>query len=354
MIVDATVFTLLCAALFLLPMLPALVEWHRKRDAEPLKVVREYDGNIQHFANGFRHFLTQRFGAWIDGAPAAPPDPATVLVAGDDGTVHCSAAELASGACARLVLARGVLALGDAMFYEKELYGGAHLSSGERNSFRAILACGDIVLGADCSVLRWAHSDASVVAGPRARLYGRVSAAVQICLQRGSRFGRMSAPQIRFGPPPAASVQPQRPRQPLALPVDTLDQSAHRWLVKGDLSIPADTSHRGDLVARKHVRVGDHATILGNIKSNGDMVIGDDVHIDGALVATGKLRIGLRCMIKGPVVCDGQVVLCHGTVIGRADLPTTVTAAEIRVEEGVLAHGTVWAREVGLVAGPRA
>lgn len=353
MIVDAAVFTLMCAVLFLVPMLPALIEWRRKRDAEPLKVVRDYDGNIEHFANGFRHFLTQQFGTWLDTGGAAP-DRVRVLVAGDDGAVLFSASELASGACARLLLARGPLALGDGMFYEKELYGGARLSSGDRNSFRAILACGDIALGADCSVLRWAHSDASVTAGVRARLYGRVSAAGQIHLQRGSRFGRMSAPQIRFGPPaPVNVLQPQRPRQPLALPDDLLDQSAQRWLIGGNLAVPADTSHRGDLVARKHVTIGNHATIHGNIKSNGDMVIGDDVHIEGALVATGKLCIGARCLIKGPVVCDGQVVLCHGTVIGRQDLPTTVTATEIRVEEGVLAHGTVWAREVGLVTGPR-
>ena len=107
------------------------------------------------------------------------------------------------------------------------------------------------------------------------------------------------------------------------------------------------------MVSRKHVSVGDHACLHGNIKSNGDMVIGNDVHIDGALVATGKLQIGRGCLIKGPIVCDGQVIIGSGTVIGRAGLPTTVTASEIRVEEGVLAHGTVWAREVGLVAAPR-
>ena len=60
-------------ALFLLPLLPALVEWRTRRDAQPLKVVRDYDGNIKHFANRFRQFLSEQFAelAQAAGAPRA-------------------------------------------------------------------------------------------------------------------------------------------------------------------------------------------------------------------------------------------------------------------------------------------
>ena len=355
----AIAFVVLCAVLFVLPLLPALLEWRLKRDAAPLKVVREYDGNIKHFANGFRQFLGQHFPGLIPdsaAAPGLPPmDPGSYQLIGAGGSASFAPAELAARACPRLLIGAGQVALGDGMFYEKELYAGADLGGGNGNSFRAILARGDIRLGDDCAILRWAHSDASLALGMRARLYGRVSAEREISLQRGSRFGRMWAPLIRFGAAPSGSATELalRARHALVLPDDILDQSELRWLVSGSLKVPADASHAGDLVSRKHVSVGDHACLHGNIKSNGDMVIGNDVHIDGALVATGKLQIGRGCLIKGPIVCDGQVIIGSGTVIGRAGLPTTVTASEIRVEEGVLAHGTVWAREVGLVAAPR-
>jgi len=353
----AIAFVLLCVLLFVLPLLPALLELRQKRDAAPLKVVREYDGNIKHFANGFRQFLGQRFPGLIPdcAAPAGGPppamDPASYQMAAGDGSASFTPAELAAHASARLLIGTGQLRLGAGMFYEKEVYAGADLLGGERNSFRAILAHGDIRLGDDCSVLRWAHSDGTLALGQRARLYGRVSAECAIVLERGSRFGRMWAPHIGFGPAPLpAAIEPAlRARHPLAEPGDILDQSELRWLVSGALTVPADAVHHGDLVSRKGVSVGDHASLQGNLKSNGDMVIGDDVHIDGALVATGRLQIGRGCMIRGPVVCDGQVVIGSGTVIGRADLPTTVTANEIRVEEGVQAHGTVWARDVGVV-----
>lgn len=360
MILHAFAFLLLCGLLFLLPLVPALREWRLKRDADPLKVVRDYDGNIEHFAHGFRHFLVQHFpdlaaDGTVPSSPAVPLDPGSFALVGADGVPGLTAAELAARACSRLLIASGPLTLGEDVFYEKELYAGAGLQSGPRNSFRAILAEGDITLGSECAVLRWAHSGASVHVGERSRLYGRVSAAGQITLERGTRFGRMAAPEIRFGQ--TATALPAGPwqakTQALPVPGKLLDQSAHRWLVNGVLSIPAHTSHCGNLVARGQVSIGDRTSIHGDIKSNGDLLIGDDVHIDGALVATGRLVIGARCVIKGPVVGDAQVTLGSGTVIGKPGMPTTVTAAEIRVEEGVLAHGTVWAREVGLVVAER-
>lgn len=356
----ALVFVLLCVLLFVLPLVPALLEWRLKRDAEPLKVVREYDGNIKHFAIGFRLFLAQRFPALIadSNAPAgasAHMDPASYQMIAADAEPSFAADELAARACARLLLGAGRVVLGDGMFYEKELYAGAGLRGGARNSFRAILARGDILLGDDSAILRWAHTDASLALGQRARLYGRVSAEGEISLGRGSRFGRMWAPLIRFGPAMPASGTDLVPRLRIALakPDDLLDQAESRWLIAGSFAVPADAMHRGDLVSRKRVTVGDRAFLEGNLKSNGDMTIGNNVQIDGAIVAAGKLQIGTDCQIKGPIVCDGQVIIGAGTVIGKAGLPTTVTANEIRVEEGVLAHGTVWAREVGVVTPAR-
>ena len=55
-------------ALFLLPLLPSLAEWRLRRDAQPLKVVREYDGNIKHCANRFRQFLNEQFAEMAQAA----------------------------------------------------------------------------------------------------------------------------------------------------------------------------------------------------------------------------------------------------------------------------------------------
>jgi predicted acyltransferase (DUF342 family) len=73
------------------------------------------------------------------------------------------------------------------------------------------------------------------------------------------------------------------------------------------------------------------------------------LRIDGPVICAGDLYIGQGCTIKGPIVCEGVVRIGAGTVIGLPAAPTTLTASEIRVEEGVVAYGTVWARELGFV-----
>lgn len=353
-----TALLLACAALlFLLPLAPALLEWRLKRDALPLKVVREYDGNIKFFAVRFRQFLAEHFPELMQGAPGPAANSVTTLRGGDvcqlvgpQGKPNFTLDMLSNKACPQLLFGTAALQLGEDMFFEKEVYATEELSGGNNNSFRAILAQGGIRLGDDCAVMRWAHSDGAIALGQRARLYGRVSADGVITLQKLSRFGRMHAPLIRFGSsvpaaPPSAPV-----RTPLALPEDIIDQTPERWLVAGSLDVPAASSHPGSLVARAHMTVGDFAHIGAGIKSNGNLRIGANVRIDGPVVAAGTLHIGPGCTIKGPIVCEKSVTIATGSVIGQPGRETTVTAAEVRIEEGVLAYGSVWAREVGFVA----
>ena len=165
---------------------------------------------------------------------------------------------------------------------------------------------------------------------------------------------RMQAPLIRFGASLPSSAPRAVARTPLAVPPAILDQTAERWLVGGSLNVPPASFHHTSLVTRKHLTIGAGSHIAAGIKSNGDLRLEGDLRIDGAVVCSGTLYIGPGCIIKGPVVCEKTVTIAAGTVIGSLALPTTVTAPEMRIEEGVLAHGSVWAREIGFVAPPRA
>ena len=54
----ATVLLVLLAGiLFVLPLLPALIELRLKRDAQPLNVIQQYAGEIRHFSYGFRNYI---------------------------------------------------------------------------------------------------------------------------------------------------------------------------------------------------------------------------------------------------------------------------------------------------------
>jgi predicted acyltransferase (DUF342 family) len=347
--------------LLLLPLAPALLEWRNKRDAQPLKVVRDHDGNIKHFAHTFGQFVSDHFAALLeDTAPGASvkgqlADGAAYQLLGAHAGQAFAPVALGAAACTRIVLGTASLQLGHDMLFEKEVYAAGAIAGGDHNAFRAILAGAAITMGEHCAIARWAHSDAGITLGSYAKLYGRVSAGTEIALRQHSRFGRMQAPLIRFG----AALAPALPRAAAALtalpvPAAILDQTPERWLVGGSLAVPPASYQHASLVTRKHLTVGAGSHLAAGIKSNGDLRLEGDLRIDGAVVCSGNMYIGPGCIIKGPVVCEQTVTIAAGTVIGSPQHPTTVTAPEIRIEEGVLAHGSVWAREIGFVAPARA
>ena len=80
--------------------------------------------------------------------------------------------------------------------------------------------------------------------------------------------------------------------------------------------------------------------------------VGDFGGIDvGQAGATNQRRGIAHAQIDGPLVSETHVLLTSGARIGREDAPTTVNAGAVIAEEGVIAHGTVWAREAGVVWG---
>ena len=344
------------ALLFLLPLLPSLVEWRVRRDAQPLKVVRDYDGNIKHFANRFRQFLSEQFAELAQAAGTTTVPRHDRLATGDryqlvgaDGIPAITEQERAAQAVDQLVLGTGALELGQGLLYQKEVFAAGAIRTGSENSFRALLARGEIVLGEQCDVLRWAHSDTRFTASRRARLFGRVSANQELVLHGETRFGRMHAPTIRFGDAlPAPLAQPAS-RRVLERPESLLDDAAGRWLAAGDLLLPQASFHHGSLVARGSMTVGAHSLVEGSIKCHGDLRVEAGARVDGSLVCSGDMFIGPGCVIRGPLICEKTIEIDAGTVLGSDSAETTVTAVEIRVREGALAHGTVWARELGYV-----
>jgi len=342
--------------LFLLPLLPSLAEWRFRRDALPLKVVREYDGNIRHFANRFRQFLAEQFAELAQAAGKSTVARNGRLATGDryqlvgaDGRPAIAEQERAAQTVDQMVLGTAALELGQGLLYQKEVFAAGAIRTGKGNSFRALLARGDITLGEECDVLRWAHSDARMTAGRRTRLFGRVSANHELVLHGETRFGRMHAPVIRFGPEQPAPLPQPAGRTALARPDKLLDDAAGRWLVGGDLVVPEASFHRGSLVARGGMNVGANALVEGSIKCHGDLHVAAGARIEGALVCGGNMFIGAGCRVKGPLVCEKTIEIEAGAVLGSAAVETTVTAVDIRVHEGTVAYGTVWARELGYV-----
>ena len=354
----ALLFFLACA-LFMIPMLPAIFELRLKQDAQPLNVVQQYAGDIRHFAHRFGDYV-QRLSPLLEDCAATGTNSTTKLPGGDECLLlgrNSTGSAIPAGpkalTCALVIIAAADLALPDEMTFLKEIYVAEKLIGGEGNTYRAVLGEKDIFLGPSSKVMRWAHAAGAFHASRECDLYGRVSSDRQIVLQSGCVFQRLNAPRIItgsddsvFSPPNAPfSASPGSDRSP-SMPVE-------RRVFQGDFQIGAGDVVAGDIVARGNVHIGEGATLLGSVKGNKELVIERGAFVGGSLISAGNMRIGPGCRIHGPVIAERGMIIASDTQCGGKEAPTTVSAPQIHVEEGILVFGTLWARDFGQVV-PRA
>jgi predicted acyltransferase (DUF342 family) len=102
-------------------------------------------------------------------------------------------------------------------------------------------------------------------------------------------------------------------------------------------------------VVRGDLSIGAGARIYGSVKCGRQLTVEEGVLVTGSLISANHLRVGQDGLILGPVIAERSIYLTRGTQCGNSVYPTTVSAPEITVEEGVVVFGTVWAREHGRV-----
>lgn len=342
-----------------LPFVPALMEWHFKTDAEPLVVIRAQDTNIRHFAHTFFDQIQELFEREaID--PTQPPAPYAgefrpqepFHFLGENSTPRWSEAERRNRVIPMLLVATGDLLLEAGFVYEREVYCGGKLYAGSSSTFRAVYAGTDLILGDDCTVARWLHSQGHVHIGTNCVVYGRISSTSSITLGLGTRFERLNAEKIRF-----ASDTPIRPGKRLFAeelldwrqPESLLVMDTETLLSRTHLHIDAERRVKNNLVVKGELRLGSDCHVSGSLKAKKSLRVGERATVRGSLVCEGPIRIGRNSIVKGPVISEQEIVIAAGSMIGTPGEPTTVTAPRILVEPASEVSGTLWAAEFGQV-----
>lgn len=319
-------------ALFSLPVVPAIIELKRKSDVWPLGIDQTHSGVTRRFADRFRDYLAD-------------------LEAGEGANLmqHIDRRGIAQEAAStgprvsepRVLIADETCVLPDAFQFGGEIYGRQDLVTGRENRIRAALAEGEIQFGRGTTLLRWAHAKRIKVAAD-CRIMGRLSAEESIECAQGGLFHRINARVIRFGEREAWPAESDR-FEPV--------WSGERVFHQGDLSVRPNSVVEADLIVHGDLEIGGGAVVRGSAKSLGDMKLGEGARVHGALICMGRLTVGRDCAVLGPVVSETMVALGGNVRVGADGHPSTVTAPEIRIAAGVVAHGSVWAREQGVVLG---
>lgn len=329
----------------LLPMLPALVEWQRPSDVQPLPIDEADALDPPYLARSFAARLAQA----VDAGAAVLGRTEIVACSGGDAALALDAQERAARASHRLWHAAGDLRLPDGVAFYAEVWAAGALRAAERGVHKALWAGGALHLGARASVLRWAHGDEVFVA-EGCELAGRVTAERNLVVAPGTSFMLLHAPHLQFLPRVARVARPAGTSVAgtgAALPGVRWDASGRRAVCSGPLQMAAATAWRGDLVCHGDLALGAGCRVAGSLKVRGRFSAGPGCVVQGHVFAEGPVQLGPGCSVRGVLMSESGIALGPGCAVGTPAAPVTVAAPRIDIGAGVQVYGTVWAQQQG-------
>ncbi|MBW4047831.1 MAG: polymer-forming cytoskeletal protein [Proteobacteria bacterium] len=339
------VFSLGTMTFLTLPFLPAWREWRDPSDEAALPVPAHDSNQVSHFANSWRR---QRDG---DGLDASSTDTSKELqlqhmfdVRAVQAWNHTDSPVVATRT---VVLATPVECL-------RPVHAALDFRAAGGSTFSAIMSSGCIKLGPLSRVTEWAHGDKGLRLGGFSIGLRRLSSDGTIELGNGCCFERMHAPAVQFGATPAKSERPGASAgQPSEL--SQLSGAEHRgghlYRVNGNCTIPENRHYIGSLIVTGILTIGAFTRIEGDVKARQGIRLGFHAKVLGAVICEDTIHFLAGSSADGPVTSETHVLLDHGTQVGHQHAPTSISAPTIIAESGAVAHGTVWAREAGVVWG---
>ncbi|NIC40884.1 polymer-forming cytoskeletal protein [Aquabacterium sp. A08] len=328
-------FALVCGTLLLLPFVPAWREWRQPSDCTALRVSANLTSDTRYLAQQFRAQIEARLAA---GAPQ----------------VH-GGADTFNGPGLRPIISTQALRLRADTIIHTPLYAAADVEAAARTELRELLCVGSLTLGPHSRISGWAHADQEAVLGDACLAVRRLSSGVSINLGIRCCFERLHAPTLRFGHVPVSTAAPHDPGQATLHMLRRIPGaqrwSNDAWRIDGDCDIPAWHHFIGSLVVTGTLRVGEGALIEGSVKAHKGIHVGAGAQITKAVVCEGAIHLERNAMVGGPLVSETHVLLLNRARVGSMHAPTTVSATHILIASGVTTHGTVWARNAGVVLG---
>jgi NDP-sugar pyrophosphorylase family protein len=320
--------------LFALPFLPGIVEWIRKRDAEPLFISMEYIRNPRYFGKSFRKIL---INATSDSA--THPGMCMLKLSKEEKvevtyTVHFGE----NLALDHLIYTIGGLTSADRVMFNKEVYVTGNATIGRDNVIHAMAGDGDITVGEGAKIRRWLDAEGSIRAGKHCRLGISVSSGDKLFIENDCIFRRL------FGMPVITGHVETGAGNENASPVRSkklLANSLTFMTIKDEYISPGSVMEE-DVVFLNNVRIGSGAWVKSSIKSHGSLIMEAHVIVEGNIFSDGDIIVGRNCIIYGHVFSQMAVRIGSQTVIsGTNKIKTVVGKKAVLLEPGVTIYGFV-------------
>lgn len=332
-------FMVTCSALLILPFVPAYWEWKHPSDAAALPISANYANDIDHFARRLHADAMARLDLGMGTGYE------------DFDFVSTPLEDMQWLTAKKRLISRSSIETAMSIHSPQPLYVEGNVTTGADSVFSALYATGDIELGADSKILNWAHSDGVVRLAANTLAVKRISAGSVIALAESVRFERLNAPSIQFGSHVRSSNHINRLEQSPASLADianVTELTPSLYFVRGDCELVSDAIYHGSLIVTGILTIGSRTKVVGDIKARKGLLVLDGASVQGAVTCNKYIHVFSDAFVFGPLLSERDIILDLNVVIGLPEAPTSVSARNILVNEGVMVHGSIWAHDVGM------
>jgi len=180
--------------------------------------------------------------------------------------------------------------------------------------------------------------------------FNGIVAASDLRVHHACRFRHLYGMPIVFGTPGESPAEHAADElYPVSMPhllAGIRHRTANsRYLVFGNLSLPAHALVEADLIVDGSLRIGNASLVRGNIKAV-SVDIGDGATVRGAVFARREARLRPDCLVEGVLSVDGPLWIDRAR-IGRADNAVSICASEIGIQGGACVFGQMVASRAG-------
>jgi|APMI01.1.fsa_nt_gi predicted acyltransferase (DUF342 family) len=325
-----------------IPLVPALMELLRPRDAGPLDAVGNDAGSLTYFAESFTA-RCQREGLLGTMVPPRLSDGSPVLA-------HSAGQPLPKQrrAIEDLVVLMDSEPLPEGATLGAECLARLTLRGSRGVTYRALLGQRDLILGVDSTVLRWAHARGRFEVGSGSRLYGRATSDRDLVLGTNVQFERLDAHVVRVTDAVTveAPVYATGAYEIFQMPKNAQEMGPLHWRLDRGLQVPARASLVGSVVSVGSIVVNEGARVTGSLKAHGEVIVRGGAVVLGSITARGRITLEAGARVSGPVISELAIVV-EAAIVGNSATRTTVTAPQIRLLPGATIFGAVMAAEEG-------
>lgn len=333
------VFMGMCLVLLTLPFIPAYREWRHPSDSVSLPVFSNYENDIDHFARRLHADVAAKLGF----------GPATGYEEFD--FVNEPLENMQWKKSSKRLISRTSIETSIPICSQQPLYVEGNIKTGADSVFSALYAAGDIELGAGSKILDWAHADGVVRLGANSTAFRRISAGSILVLGKAVCFERLNAPSVEFGSRSIGRKLNSLEQSPASLAdvANVTQQTPSLYFVRGDCELASDSIYHGSLIVTGVLTIGHGTTVIGDIKARKGLLVQEGASVQGAVTCEKDIHVFSEASVLGPLLSERDIVLELNAAIGLPEAPTSISARNILVSEGVIVHGSIWAHDIGMM-----